>query len=681
MAIEPVPPLDDAPVPGPQRGDESTFDDRMDASIRWQETAPPQFRALGENVKHNAEEAFNYAETAFLSAQSASTSEENAALSEQAAADSATQAANSASSLNSTSTTMLALGTGSMSFATQPGKSYVPGQPMRASDATDLSRRVDGEVFSYNGASGALVLTSTSYQGSGVVGNWIISVTGAGGAQGPAGGVAGGSLTGALNEKKGNDVASAATVDPWAAGGNYFNLTGSLQITAFANAPQAGARRRMLVKDAPSIVSGVDLIVKGGSTFFAEGDEIDVYAETTSRFRVTPVRVDYFFTGDTITTARELTAPTWVLTDGTVYLKTTYPALAALIGSAFVPVKQANPGTLPTGDGHGVSYSPDSVYMAVGHTSAPFITIYKRIGALYSKLANPGFVPSSNAEGTAFSSDGVYMAVAHDTTPFVTIYKRAADVFTKLTNPTTLPGGTGHDVAFSEDTTYLAVANTSGVPLVIYKRAGDVFTKLADPATLPTGNGFSVAFSADGTYLAVGSTGATNLSIYKRAGDVFTRLADPAVLPNGNVLGVSFTPDGNYLVATGTSGISLSMYKRTGDTFDRLSTPSTLPSGGCYSCAFSPDGNTLAVGTGSVGQTASLYRRDGDVLTKLPDFATSPTGTCYGVAFSPDGSQLSFAHTTTPYVSIYTRSYDPSIQFVVPSYQPSANSLKNYIRT
>lgn len=103
MAIEPVPHPDPAPVPGPQRGDESTFDDRMDASIRWFETASQQFGDLGDNVVHNAEEALvsavsaeNNAISASDSAVSASISASNAGTSASNASTSAAQAAASA---------------------------------------------------------------------------------------------------------------------------------------------------------------------------------------------------------------------------------------------------------------------------------------------------------------------------------------------------------------------------------------------------------------------------------------------------------------------------------------------------------------------------------------------------------------------------------------------------------
>ena len=57
--------------------------------------------------------------------------------------------------------------------------------------------------------------------------------------------VAGGSLTGALNEAKGANIASATTTDLSTATGNLIHITGTTTITAFGTA-QAGAKRNIV---------------------------------------------------------------------------------------------------------------------------------------------------------------------------------------------------------------------------------------------------------------------------------------------------------------------------------------------------------------------------------------------------------------------------------------------------
>jgi hypothetical protein len=130
----------------------------------------------------------------------------------------------------------------------------------------------------------------TSFTGSGSVNDWLITVTGAQGAQGNTGGVNGGSLTDSLNEKRGVDTPAAGTLDIWGAGGNNFTLTGVVPIIGFAAAPQAGARRRLLAGAATPLTDSANFIIKGGSLTLAPGDEVEVVAETTTKFRLTVFR-------------------------------------------------------------------------------------------------------------------------------------------------------------------------------------------------------------------------------------------------------------------------------------------------------------------------------------------------------------------------------------------------------
>ena len=333
--------------------------------------------------------------------------------------------------------------------------------------------------------------------------------------------------------------------------------------------------------------------------------------------------------GDYFITARdeEEVAENFLLADGAAYLQATYPALFDELGfltSALdfsdVP-KLTNPTDLPTGQGNDVAFSSDDTYMAVAHTTTPFITIYKRDGDTFTKLTNPTALPASTALGVAFSSDDTYLAVAHGTTPFVTIYKRDGDTFTKLTNPTDLPAGTGNGVAFSSDDTYMAVAHASSPFITIYKRDGDTFTKLTNPTALPANNGNGVAFSSDDTYMAVAHTTTPFITIYKRYGDTFTKLTNPAALPTGQ---------GNGVV-------------------------------------FSSDNSLLAIAHGS-SPFITIYRRFSDTFSKALDPANLPTGTGTGVAFSSDDTYLADAHVNSPFITIYKAGelYDPATEFVVP---------------
>ena len=161
------------------------------------------------------------------------------------------------------------------------------------------------------------------------------------------------------------------------------------------------------------------------------------------------------------------------------------------------PTKLADPSSLPIGGAYGASFSPDSTYLAVAHSTTPYITIYKRSGDVFTKLADPSSLPAGNGYGTTFSPDGIYLAVAHYTSPFITIYKRSGDTFTKLADPSALPTSIGNGTAFSPDGTYLAVAHSSSPFITIYKAPLKTFaSKIQNLAYLTDGASLGITKQA-----------------------------------------------------------------------------------------------------------------------------------------------------------------------------------------
>lgn len=211
---------------------------------------------------------------------------------EQAATRAQISAVNAGTLITATSNSALVPAVGVLAFEIVAGKAFAFNAPVRASSRSNAGKFVDGTVASYEGTT--LTVKSTRYEGVGLVDDWVITVTGPGGRDGGVGGVNGGNLQGALNAKRGIDLASAATLDVWNAGGDYLLITGTVATTVFAEAPQAGASRRLLVGGAWPITAGANVNIKGvvsGATFVcAAGDEIEIYAETTTKFRLTVFR-------------------------------------------------------------------------------------------------------------------------------------------------------------------------------------------------------------------------------------------------------------------------------------------------------------------------------------------------------------------------------------------------------
>ncbi|MYM31480.1 hypothetical protein GTP58_24405 [Duganella sp. CY15W] len=263
----------------------------LEANVNAKEVSAAQSAVVAST---KAGDAASSADSALASKNAAATQAGNSATKAGEAAASAVAAANAAAALVGTSSTLNTIATGPMVFLTQAGKQFQSGVDMKAVSASNSANAVYGKVAAYAGTS--LTINVTSYDGVGDVSDWNLAVVGQRGPLGPAGGIAGGNCTGAINEAKGADVASAAMVDVWSGNGNYEVLIGAAAIIGFTAAPQAGARRRVLVGGTPTLTAGANLIIKGvqsGLSFTcAAGDEIDVWAETTTKFRVTITKGD-----------------------------------------------------------------------------------------------------------------------------------------------------------------------------------------------------------------------------------------------------------------------------------------------------------------------------------------------------------------------------------------------------
>ena len=240
---------------------------------------------------------------AVASAAAAVTSASTATGAASAASDSAAAAAASALALVATSASAVTIGTGAKVFAVPAGKLFPVGVPVFAVSPADATKYVAGTVTSYVGTT--LTINATRSGGAGSVSSWNIAIAGEQGIKGDkgdkgdTGGVNGGNLVAALNGAKAADVSSTAApaaVDIWSGAGNYFVLTNNGAVTGLAAAPQAGASRRVLVTGAPTLAASSSLIIKGVATgeviALAAGDELDIFAETSTKFRVTLLRGD-----------------------------------------------------------------------------------------------------------------------------------------------------------------------------------------------------------------------------------------------------------------------------------------------------------------------------------------------------------------------------------------------------
>jgi hypothetical protein len=413
MAQTPPPVIDPVPTPPIQRGDRTTFSSRVDAFILWLVNAVTQFRAVALNVYNNAVDAFNNAgaantsagaaassasaastsasnaagsaSAASTSATNAATSAGNASNSATAAATSATASAASAAALTATSTTSNSLSTGSKTFSTQAGKQFVPGVPVVAANPADGTQYVAGTITSYSGTS--LVINATDFGGSGSLSNWNISVSGSRGLQGvkgDTGSLSGGTLTGALNEVRANNIASATAINLTNATGNLVHITGTTTITGITL--QSGAERSVIFDSSLVLTNSSSLLLPSGANIAtAPGDRALIRGDTAGAVVTHYQRADGTAVASALSKAF-VSAEQTVTANGTLTIAHTL-GVAPKIMLPFVRVKAdgggyftnqiigASPGLDQAGStsaGCGLSADSSNIYVTFGGTSANF---------------------------------------------------------------------------------------------------------------------------------------------------------------------------------------------------------------------------------------------------------------------------------------------------------------------
>lgn len=257
-----------------------------------------------------------------------------------------------------------------------------------------------------------------------------------------------------------------------------------------------------------------------------------------------------------------------------------------------------NPSSLPTGNGKAVAWSPDGMFLAVGHgspvgysftvtsASATIGALYTNNGATFTvietitggttlKCSSP-FAPTATGTLTKSSGTGdatiTFSAEAALPIRFLTIYQRTGDTFAKCTDPATLPAGQVNGLSWSPDGLKLTCVHATTPFITSYTRSGSTFTAITSPAALPAGTGNGCAYNAQGDKLAVAHDTSPFVTIYSVSGTTFTKDTDPTFLPAGNGKSVSWTPDGQFLTVGHVSSPYMSTYQTSGQYGDNAIT-------------------------------------------------------------------------------------------------------------
>jgi hypothetical protein len=412
--------------------------------------------------------------------------------------------------------------------------------------------------------------------------------------------------------------------------------------------------------------------------------------------------------GDLLNTARTINDPSYLVCDGSIYLKSQYPELASIIRLA-PPNLQTEISPQPQISGpanpQGVDISSDGVYFAVASNTAPFLTIYKRTGETLVALPTPYVIPNAIARGCSFSPDGTYLAVKwtfndiFSNAPSLVIYKRDGDVFTKLPDPVDVAIGLGISVKFSPDGLHLITSTSAGgAQAIIYQRTDDNFTKIIDPFTTQQSNtSGEYEYSKDGNFLSIGST--TPLIVFKRIGDSYNFVFSSSGLPRpASFGGQKFTNDGKFLVfgasASGNSGGHLQLIKIVGDTFTFLQNAIPVQNvGAVKSLCISNDSKFVFVNYNAQNTSVDplpqninhLYEIIGETLIRREFKQLTPLITSVNSSiFSPNDDVLALVQQVSSgsnptFRVLKSSSYDQAVSFQVPLAAPVAGTI-TYIK-
>lgn len=192
----------------------------------------------------------------------------------------------------STSTTSIVIGTGTKSLTIESDKELIPGMTVFIADAAaPPTNNMTGTITSYNSTTGALVVDVSSVNGSGTKTSWLVGLSNPSGVT-----LSNNTFTGYQNFARATVASHATTADIWNAAGNQIDFTGVAIVTAFPDAPQAGASRVLICAAACSFTAGANILIDGYSSgetvTCAANDIIIVQAVSVTQFRLTRIRYD-----------------------------------------------------------------------------------------------------------------------------------------------------------------------------------------------------------------------------------------------------------------------------------------------------------------------------------------------------------------------------------------------------
>lgn len=296
-----------------------------------------------------------------------------------------------------------------------------------------------------------------------------------------------------------------------------------------------------------------------------------------------------------------------------------------------------------------LSWSPDAKYLAVGHNSFPYLTMYKvdhdlgRVKTLTKQ--NIPIKPGSAVVSLAWNSTGQYLITTHELAQHLNVYERIGDTLSFILETAT-PGNKVSMIKWhpEDSQTFALASDNPSATQNIYRWNSDTDTieALNFLPDLPSGtNMTSIDWSPTGEKLVVGFSNG-DLVVYNFENENPIKIL---TLPNSgdSIDDLAWSPSGRYVaVASPASNNYLQIFKITTSSFAKMTNIDFLPTDVVYSVGWSPDEKYLAVGTKGTPKYL-VYYRVVDTFDRIPDTVPVISPTEIGaVAWHPGGAALVF---------------------------------------
>lgn len=189
-------------------------------------------------------------------------------------------------------------------------------------------------------------------------------------------------------------------------------------------------------------------------------------------------------------------------------------------------------------------YSNDGNYLLVGHTNAPYVSVYDASTIPYTLIETPfDTPPTSTVVTSCFIEDSNYLVLSYDVDPYVFVYDTSTTPFTYLPNMLDIPLYTvPRNIIHTKNKESLVFSSLK--LLSIYDMTEIPFSRTYFNNTSP--NGYKgLALNHNDTILVMNNGSSMLLRDFTNLNISLNALLDSN--PTGSISDIEFSPDYNFL--------------------------------------------------------------------------------------------------------------------------------------